>query len=79
MLREICQCLNEGTAPDGVMVPTPAEEATQRGAAIALAQAQLQQVQQQADSERKRAEAERERAEKLAERLRSFGIDPDAL
>lgn len=72
--------------PDGVMVPTPAEDATQRGAAIALAQAQLQQAQQQADaereraeSERKRAESERERAEKLAERLRSLGIDPDAL
>ncbi|WP_156435132.1 hypothetical protein [Leptolyngbya sp. O-77] len=39
--------------------------------AIAHTQEQLQQVQQQ-------AEAKRERDEKLAERLRSLGIDPNA-
>ncbi|MBF2084127.1 hypothetical protein [Thermoleptolyngbya sp. C42_A2020_037] len=44
----------------------------QRVGAIAHTQEQLQQVQQQ-------AEAERERAEKLAERLRSLSIDPNAL
>ncbi|WOB42856.1 Uma2 family endonuclease [Thermoleptolyngbya oregonensis NK1-22] len=59
-------------APDGTMVPTPAEDAMQQKAAIAHTQEQLQQVQQH-------AEAERERAEKLAERLRSLGIDPNAL
>jgi hypothetical protein len=32
---------------------------------------------QQAEAERQRAEAERQRAERLAERLRSIGIDPD--
>jgi hypothetical protein len=35
--------------------------------------------QQRAEAERQRAEAERQRAERLAERLRSLGIDPDAV
>jgi hypothetical protein len=34
---------------------------------------------EQAENERKRAESERQRADKLAEKLRSLGIDPDTL
>ncbi len=34
---------------------------------------------EQAENERKRAENERQRADKLAEKLRSLGIDPDTL
>ncbi|MDS4031674.1 MAG: Uma2 family endonuclease [Candidatus Contendobacter sp.] len=36
-------------------------------------------LEQRAEAERQRAEAERQRAERLAERLRTLGIDPDAL
>ena len=51
--------------PDGELVPTPEEAATQ--------------AQQQAEQERQRAERERQRAEQLAERLSSLGIDPNEL
>jgi hypothetical protein len=40
---------------------------------------QLEQERQRAETERQRAEAERQRADRLAEALRSQGIDPDAL
>ncbi|MBC7972545.1 MAG: Uma2 family endonuclease [Verrucomicrobia bacterium] len=40
---------------------------------------QIAQERQRAEQERQRAEQERQRAEKLAEYLRSQGIDPDAL
>jgi len=40
---------------------------------------QIAQERQRAEQERQRAEEERQRAEKLAEYLRSQGIDPDAL
>jgi Uma2 family endonuclease len=40
---------------------------------------QLQQERQRANQERQRAEQERQRADKLAEYLRSLGVDPDSL
>ena len=40
-------------------------------------QSQLQQQKQQFEQERQRADAECQRAERLAERLRSLGLDPD--
>jgi Uma2 family endonuclease len=43
------------------------------------AQQQAEQAQQQAEEERQRAEAEHQRAERLAEFLRSQGIDPSNL
>lgn len=49
---------------DGQVIPTGAE-----GQGMA---------QQRAEAERQRADVEQQRAERLAERLRSMGIDPDA-
>ncbi|BAC90557.1 Uma2 family endonuclease [Gloeobacter violaceus] len=43
------------------------------------AEERIAQEQQRADQERQRAEQERQRAERLADYLRSRGIDPDAL
>lgn len=40
---------------------------------------QLEQERQRAEQEHQRAEQERQRADRLAERLRSMGIDPDQL
>lgn len=66
--------------PDGtpfasyVELAQRSEEA--RGEARA-AQAQAEQAQAQADTERERANEERARAERLAERLRAMGFDPE--
>ena len=46
---------------------------------IADMRAQLSAEQQRAEAERQRAEAERQRADRLAEYLRSQGIDPDTI
>ena len=55
---------------DGELVPTPPESA--------LAERErADQAQRLAETERERAEAEHLRAERLAERLRELGIDPD--
>jgi hypothetical protein len=56
---------------DGYPIPTGAE-----GQERERQRAEVER--QRAEVERQRAEAERQRAERLAERLRSLGIDPDA-
>ncbi|MEP0856163.1 hypothetical protein [Trichocoleus sp. DQ-U1] len=56
--------------PEGDRVPTPEEAAQQ-------AQVQAQQAQAQAQQAQSQLEQERQRAERLAERLRSLGIDPE--
>ncbi|HEY9648642.1 MAG TPA: Uma2 family endonuclease [Chroococcidiopsis sp.] len=56
--------------PEGELVPTPTEAEQ-----IALQQAISQQ--QRAEEERQRAEEERQRADRLAEKLRQMGIDPE--
>ncbi|GAB4154138.1 MAG: hypothetical protein Fur0046_34080 [Cyanobacteria bacterium J069] len=52
-------------------------EAAQQQAETAQQQAEA--AQQQAEAAQQQAEAERERAKRLADRLRSLGIDPDTL
>ncbi|WP_448598834.1 Uma2 family endonuclease [Thermoleptolyngbya sp.] len=51
--------------PDGSLVPTPEEAARIE--------------QQRADAERQRADAEQRRGDRLAEKLRELGVDPDLL
>lgn len=51
--------------PDGTLLPIHAEL--------------VQQEKQRAEQEKQRAEQEKQRADRLAERLRSMGIDPDEL
>ncbi|MEM8605372.1 MAG: Uma2 family endonuclease [Cyanobacteria bacterium P01_H01_bin.121] len=55
---------------DGQVIPTGAE-------GQAMAQQQAVTERQRADAEQERADAEQQRAERLAERLRTMGIDPD--
>ncbi|GAB1542453.1 Uma2 family endonuclease [Scytonema sp. NUACC21] len=55
--------------PDGQLVLLPEEEANQ----------QLQQANQQLQQANQQLEQERQKAERLAERLRAAGIDPDEL
>lgn len=63
--------------PEGVLVPTPAEEAEQERARADEERARADEAQAQAEAERKRAQEEHQRAERLAARLRALGIDPD--
>ena len=72
--------------PNGQLVPTPQEAAIQEQLQAQQAQLQAQQAQLQAQRERElareadeRARQEREFAERLAQRLRELGIDPDSL
>ena len=69
---------------DGQWIPTKDEqlvdERQQRTEAEQIAEqerSQRQDAQRLAEQERSRAEQERSRADRLAERLRSLGIDPD--
>jgi hypothetical protein len=57
---------------EGRVIPTGAE-----GQEIERQRAEIER--QQAEAERQRAEAERQRADRLAEQLRSLGINPDEL
>ncbi len=75
----------------GAWIPTAAERAEQAQQRAEQAQQQAEQAQQQADQERQRAEQEKQqrelaqqqaelahqRSQRLAEQLRSLGIDPD--
>ena len=70
----------------GQLIPTPQEAAIQEQLQAQQAQLQAQQAQLQAQRERElareadeRARQEREFAERLAQRLRELGIDPDSL
>ncbi|MEB3210683.1 MAG: Uma2 family endonuclease [Leptolyngbyaceae bacterium] len=58
--------------PEGQLIPTPDEAAD-----LAVQQAELES--QRAELESQRAELESQLAERLAERLRSLGIDPDEI
>ncbi len=71
--------------PKGQLVPTPQEAAIQEQLQVQQerqqtqqAQLQAQQAQLQAQRERELAQEERDRADRLAERLRELGIDPDS-
>ncbi|MEG4589472.1 Uma2 family endonuclease [Microcoleus sp. MOSTC5] len=58
----------------GCWIPTTAELAQQQAE---LAQQQAEQQRQQKEIAQQQAEQQRQRAERLAERLRTMGIDPD--
>ncbi|MCL1466584.1 Uma2 family endonuclease [Argonema galeatum] len=61
--------------PDGVPFASYSE-ISQR---LEVALQEVEQERQRAEQERQRAEQERQRAERLAERLRTMGIDPEAV
>jgi Uma2 family endonuclease len=61
--------------PDGKRFLTYAEITQQ----LEQAEQQLEQAEQQLEQERQRAEQERQRADRLAEQLRSMGVDPTQL
>ncbi|MEK0183168.1 Uma2 family endonuclease, partial [Microcoleus anatoxicus] len=61
---------------NGNLVPTP-EEFAKKQAQLEAQRAEFER--QQAELERQRAESEKERANRLADRLRAMGINPDEL
>lgn len=63
---------------EGVKVPTPQEAAQMEQQRAQLEQQRAQMEQQRAQMAELQLGRERERAEKLAEQLRSLGVDPDA-
>ncbi|MEH1903254.1 MAG: Uma2 family endonuclease [Nostoc sp.] len=72
--------------PDGDLVPTPEEAAIMAQQVAVEAQQQASQAQQQASQAQQQAseaelklEQERLRSQRLAERLRSLGVNPDSL
>ncbi len=60
-------------------IPIPTEQAEQERQRAEQESQRAEQERQRAEQERQRAEQERQRAERLAEYLRSQGIDPDNL
>jgi len=69
--------------PQGELLPTEAEAAQQRAEAAEqqaeAAQQHAEAAQQHADAAQQHADAAQLRAERLAERLRQLGVDPDSL
>ncbi|MFH7027174.1 MAG: Uma2 family endonuclease [Heteroscytonema crispum UTEX LB 1556] len=65
--------------PDGDLVPTPEEAAKAAQQTAIEAQRQASEAQQQASEAESRLEQERMRSQKLAEQLRTLGIDPNSL
>lgn len=68
--------------PDGRKFSTYIELDTERQLAEELAETERQRAEterQMAETERQRAEIERQRADRLAEKLRELGIDPDTM
>ena len=61
----------------GAPIPTLPEVIDQEQALVKQEQALVRQEQARADQERERANQERLRADRLAERLRVLGIDPE--
>ncbi|NET39702.1 MAG: Uma2 family endonuclease [Cyanothece sp. SIO1E1] len=57
--------------PTGQLIPTPDEAAN-------LASQRAEQASQRAEQASQQAELEKQRADRLAERLRSLGVDPDS-
>jgi Uma2 family endonuclease len=68
--------------PDGERFASYLELVTQRERAHQLAEQERERAEQErerAEQERERAEQERRRVDRLAERLRSLGVDPDSV
>lgn len=64
--------------PNGQLVPTPQEAAIQEQLQVQQERQLTQQAQLQAQQAQLQAQQERERADRLAQRLRELGIDPDS-
>ena len=62
---------------NGERVPTPQEAERQEQLVARQAQLQAQQAESQAQQAQLQVQQERERAERLAQRLRELGIDPE--
>jgi Uma2 family endonuclease len=62
----------------GQWLPAQAEERERALERADAAQLEAEQAKERAEQERERAEQERERADRLAARLRSLGLDPEA-
>ncbi|MEH1784748.1 MAG: Uma2 family endonuclease [Nostoc sp.] len=65
--------------PNGNLVPTPEEAAIAAQQQASVAQQQASVAQQQAFEAQLQLEQERLRSQRLAERLRSLGVNPDSL
>ena len=65
---------------DKLLIPTElAEKAHHESQRAEAERERAESERERAEAERERAEAERERANKLAEHLRSLGVDPDSI
>jgi hypothetical protein len=64
---------------DGSLVPTGAERAESEKQRAESEKQRAESEKQRAESEKQRAESEKQRADRLAEKLRALGIDPDHL
>ncbi|MDW8269349.1 MAG: Uma2 family endonuclease, partial [Anaerolineae bacterium] len=63
---------------EGALIPTGAERAEEERRRVREALRLAAEERRRAEEEARRAEEEHRRAERLAARLRSLGIDPDA-
>jgi hypothetical protein len=66
------------TDPAGALLATGTEAKTQEQQRTAQERQRAEQEYQRAEQEQQRAEQERQRADRLADKLRALGIDPDA-
>lgn len=64
-------------SPEGQLVPTPEERASEEERQKELAQQQTELAQQQAEAERQQRELAQQRVEELLARLKELGVEPD--
>lgn len=64
-------------SPEGQLVPTPEERASEEERQKELAQQQAELAQQQAEAERQQRELAQQRVEELLARLKELGVEPD--
>lgn len=64
---------------NGVLLATGVEAVAEKNQQIAIGEKKLVLEKQRAESEKQRAESEKQRADKLAEKLRAMGINPDEM
>ncbi|MET0115658.1 MAG: Uma2 family endonuclease, partial [Limnospira maxima] len=66
-------------SPDGVLVPTPEESATEAQQQLGSVQNELVTTQNQLGSVQNQLAIERQQKDQLAAKLRELGIDPEQL
>ncbi|MDT9237182.1 MAG: Uma2 family endonuclease, partial [Limnospira sp. PMC 917.15] len=66
-------------SPDGVLVPTPEESATEAQQQLGSVQNELVTTQNQLGSIQNQLAIERQQKDQLAAKLRELGIDPEQL